>query len=282
MADFLVLFHDSLRMTGAIALPMMIVLGVVGVFANYVQVGWLFTWYPVIPRLDKINPITGFSRLFSVRSVVETIKNLAKLAVIAFVAFQVIRGHFLESLQLGGTTVAGLWLFVARMCFDLLLQTSLVLIVLAILDWAYQKYEYERGLKMTKEEVKEERKQMEGDPQIKGRIKQVMREAFRRRMMGQVPKATVVVTNPTYIAIALLYEPDEMETPRVLAKGKRLVAERIREIARENGIPIVEDKPLARALYDRVQPGDDIPAEFFAAVAEVLAYVYRLRNRRAA
>jgi flagellar biosynthetic protein FlhB len=135
---------------------------------------------------------------------------------------------------------------------------------------------------MTKQEVKEEHKQMEGDPQIKSRVRSLQREMARRRMMQEVPKATVVVTNPTYIAIAIRYEPEVMQTPRIIAKGKRIMAEQIKKIAAEAGIPIVEDKPLARAMYDKVNIGDEVPVEFFTAVAEVLAYVFRLKKRNAA
>ena len=158
----------------------------------------------------------------------------------------------------------------------------MVLIIIAILDYAYQRYDHEKRLKMSHQELKEERKQMEGDPQVKARIRSLQREMARRRMMEQVPKATVVVTNPTYIAIAMRYEPAENDAPIVVAKGKRVIAERIKEIARENNVPIVEDKPLARAMYDKVDIGQPIPVEFFTAVAEILAYVYRLKNRTAA
>jgi flagellar biosynthetic protein FlhB len=166
--------------------------------------------------------------------------------------------------------------------FKVILRIALVLLVLAILDYAYQRYEHEKGLKMTKQEIKEEHKQAEGDPQIKSRVRSLQREMARRRMMQEVPKATVVVTNPTYIAIAMRYEPGEMEAPKVIAKGKRLIAEQIKKLALGAGVPIIEDKPLARAMYDKVNVGDDIPMEFFSAVAEILAYVYKLRKKEAA
>jgi flagellar biosynthetic protein FlhB len=166
--------------------------------------------------------------------------------------------------------------------FAIVIRVVIALLIISLLDYLYQRYEYEKKLKMTRQEVKEERKQMDGDPQIKSRVRSLQREMARRRMMQEVPKATVVVTNPTYIAIAIRYEPDEMQTPKVVAKGKRLMAQRIRELAVNAGIPIVEDKPLARAMYDKVEAGSDIPVEFFTAVAEVLAYVYRLKRKRAA
>jgi flagellar biosynthetic protein FlhB len=165
---------------------------------------------------------------------------------------------------------------------EIVLRIALVLIVLALLDYAYQRFEHEKNLKMTKQEVKEEQKQMEGDPQVKSRIRGLQREMARRRMMQEVPEATVVVTNPTFIAIALKYEPQKSDAPLVVAKGKRVIAEKIREIAREHDIPIVEDRPLARSMYDKVDVGLAIPMEFFTAVAEIMAYVFRLKNRKAA
>jgi flagellar biosynthetic protein FlhB len=173
-------------------------------------------------------------------------------------------------------------MFLLSISYKVIFRIALVLVFLAILDYLYQRYEYERSLKMTKQEIKEEHKQSEGDPQIKARVRSLQREMARRRMMQEVPKATVVVTNPTSIAIALKYEPQEMQTPKVIAKGKRLIAEQIKKLALEAGVPIVEDKPLASAMYDKVDVGDDIPVEFFTAIAEVLAYVYRLKKRDAA
>ncbi len=276
------LFGHAMKTTGMVVGPIMATLLLIGLVANYFQVGLLFTLKPLMPKLSKINPISGFGRLFSVKSLVETAKSIMKIVIIAFIAYQVISGDFERMLQLTDMPVGAIWTYVTELSSRLILRIALLLIVLAILDYAYQRYDYEKNLKMTKEEVKEERKQMEGDPQMKGRIRTVQREMLRRRMMQEVPQATVVVTNPTYIAIAIRYEATEMDTPKVLAKGKRLIAERIKTMAKENGIPIVEDKPLARAMYEQVEPGDDIPMEFFSAVAEILAYVYRLKNRNAA
>jgi flagellar biosynthetic protein FlhB len=199
-----------------------------------------------------------------------------------FVAFITIRGEFETMLTLCHTSVGAIWMFILFLSFKIVFRVALVLVLLAILDYAYQKYEHEKKLKMTRQEVKEERKQMEGDPLVKSRIRSLQREMARRRMMEEVPKATVVVTNPTHLAIAIRYEPEEMETPVVLAKGKQYVAERIKEIALKENIPVVEDKPLARAMYDMIEPGDEIPVQFFNAVAEILAYVYKLKNKVAA
>lgn len=271
----LILFAKAtLPVAGAILLT--------GVIANIAQIGFLFTMKPLIPDLEKINPISGFKRLFSLQSFVETIKSIIKLTIIAFVAYYTLKGEFSHMIHLADTPIIMIWFFMLKIGFDVMLRIALVLIIIAILDYAYQRFDHEKKLKMSHQEVKEERKQMEGDPQIKSRIRSLQREMARRRMMEQVPKATVVVTNPTHIAIALRYEPKENDTPIVVAKGKRAIAERIRTIAREHGIPIIENKPLARAMYDKVEPGLPIPMEFFTAIAEIMAYIYRLKNRRAA
>lgn len=276
------LTYKALLLMAKTALPVAGAIMVMGVIANVAQIGFLFTTKPLVPNFEKINPISGFGRLFSLRSIFETIKNIAKLTVIAFVAYTTLKGEFGKMMQLADTQVGIIWLFMLTVGFKVLLRIALVLLIIAILDYAYQRYDHEKRLKMSHQELKEERKQLDGDPQIKSRIRSLQREMARRRMMEQVPKATVVVTNPTYIAIALRYEPGEQEAPVVVAKGKRIIAERIKALAGEHGIPIVENKPLARAMYDKVEPGLPIPVEFFTAIAEIMAYVYRLRNRSAA
>ena len=272
----------ALVLMGKITLPVAGAILVAGIAANVIQIGFLFTGKPLVPDFEKINPISGFKRLFSMRSIVETAKNIAKLAVIGLVAYLTLKPEFGRMLQLCDVSVMGIWMFTTAIAFKVVINIALVLIIIAVLDFAYQRFDHEKRLRMSHQEVKEEHKQLDGDPQIKARIRSLQREMARRRMMDQVPKATVVVTNPTYIAIALRYEPAEQDSPVVIAKGKRIVAERIRQLARENGIPIVENKPLARAMYDKIQPGFPIPVEFFTAVAEIMAYVYRLKNRSAA
>ncbi|MBD3345477.1 MAG: flagellar biosynthesis protein FlhB [Chitinivibrionales bacterium] len=281
-AIFVGIFRDAAFMVAKVAMPLVLGILVAGLIANYLQIGVLFTLKPLQPKLEKINPLSGMKRLFSMKSIVETFKNLMKITIIAIIAYITIRGRFFHFMKLADTGPGAIWVFFMTTAFTIVWRIVLVLIILALLDLFYQRYEHEKNLKMTKEEIKEERKQMEGDPQIKSRIRSLQREMARRRMMQEVPKATVVVTNPTYIAIAIRYEPEENATPRVLAKGKRHVAEKIKDTAREHEIPIVEDKPLARAMYDKVEPGEDIPVEFFTAIAEILAYVYRLKNKVAA
>ncbi len=265
-----------------ISWPVCIGVMIVGLSANLLQVGILFTLQPLVPKLEKLNLISGLGRLVGLRSVVELFKSVFKLAIIGFVGYITVRGEFGKFIGLCDTSVGAIFMFMLAVSFKVILRIALVFLVIAILDYAYQRYEHEKGLKMTKQEIKEEHRQSEGDPQIKSRVRALQREMARRRMMQEVPKATVVVTNPTHIAIAMRYEPGEMDSPKVIAKGKRLIAEQIKKLAIEAGVPIVEDKPLARAMYDKVNVGDEIPVEFFSAVAEILAYVYRLRKKEAA
>lgn len=275
-------FRESVILFFKLSLPISLSILLIGVLANIIQIGIIFTFHPMIPNLEKINPLTGFKRMFSLRSLVESVKSIFKMVIIALVAYIIIKGEFANMLRLGNTSVGAIWIFILTVGFKIVFYAALVLLVLALLDLAYQRYEHEKKLRMTRQEVKEERKQMEGDPQVKARIRSLQREMARRRMMEEVPKATVVVTNPTTLAIAIRYESLEMSSPVVVAKGKRVIAEKIKEIAKKANVPIVEDKPLARAMYDQVEPGDEIPVAFYNAVAEILAYVYRLKNKKAA
>lgn len=281
-ASLVSLMRQSVITLGRIVLPVVASIMVIGIVANFVQIGFLFTLKPLMPKLEKIDPISGTKRMFSLRSLVEMVKSILKLTVIGVVAYLSIKAEYHKFLVLADTSVQAIWVFLLQTGFNIILKIALALIVLAILDYAFQRYEHEKKLRMTRQEVKEERKQMEGDPQVKSRVRSLQREMARRRMMEEVPRATVVVTNPTYIAIGIRYEPSEMDTPVVVAKGKRLIAERIKATAAEHHIPIVEDKPLARAMYDKVEVGFEVPMEFFTAVAEILAYVYRLKHKAAA
>ncbi|MGD9202104.1 MAG: flagellar biosynthesis protein FlhB [Chitinispirillia bacterium] len=275
-------FRESVIIFFKLSLPVSLLILFIGISANILQIGFLLTFHPIIPSLEKINPLSGLKRMFSMRSLVEAVKSILKMTIIGVVAYLTVKGEFINMLKLCNASVGAIWLFILNVGFTIVFRIALVLIVLALLDLLYQRYEHEKKLKMTRQEVKEERKQMEGDPQVKARIRSLQREMARRRMMEEVPKATVVVTNPTTLAIAIRYEPSEMETPVVIAKGKLLIAEKIKEIALKENIPVVEDKPLARAMFDQVEPGDKIPMEFYNAVAEILAYVYRLKNKTAA
>jgi len=263
--------------------PVCLSIMVVGVFANIMQFGFLFSLTPIAPKFSKLNPISGIKNLVSMKSIVELFKNLFKLFVVGGLSFFIIRSDFHKTvISLSGTSVGPILKVILIYSFKIGIIIALVFVVMAVFDFWYQQYNHTKKLKMSKQEVKDERKQADGDPKIKARIRAIQQEMAKRKMMSEVPKATVVITNPTYIAIAIQYEMGAMPAPLVLAKGKRIIAEKIREIAKENDIPIVEDKPLARGLYDVVNPGDEIPQEFFTAVAEILAYIYRLKNPEAA
>ncbi|MDR2694600.1 MAG: flagellar biosynthesis protein FlhB [Chitinispirillales bacterium] len=252
-----------------------------GVLANVVQIGLLFTFEPMIPKLEKLNPLSGFKRIFSMRTVVETIKNILKIILIGYIAYATIKGEYEILITLADVSVMMIWQFVLASAYDIFLRTALVMLLIALADYGYQRYEHEKKLKMSHQEIKEEHKQMEGDPQVKARIRALQREMARRKMMDQVPQASVVVTNPTHLAIAMLYDESNGQAPTVVAKGKDLAALRIKKIAQENDVPIREDKLLARAMYDKVEVGSPIPEEFYMAVAEIMAWVYGLKGKKA-
>jgi flagellar biosynthetic protein FlhB len=242
-------------------------------------VGFLYAPTGLQPDLSKIDPIKGFKRLFSVNSLFELIKSILKMVIIGFVPYVIIKNEMQNFFMLSQYTVFQTMIYMGKIVFRILFSTGLVLLVLAVFDYAYQRWEYEKGLRMTKQEIKDEFKNTEGDPAIKGRIKRLQREMARKRMMAAVPKADVVVTNPTHLAVALKYDQNIDFAPRVVAKGAGYLAEKIKKIATENDLPLVENKSLAQVLYKMVNVGDLIPENLYRSVAEVLAYVYNLKNR---
>jgi len=259
--------------------PFLLMLVVVAVVVNLLQVGFIFTGHPLLPSLEKLSPLAGFRRLFSKRTAMRLLLSLAKVAVIGTVAGLTIRGflprlvnvgdlHFLPVIELGSHLVLVMGLRLAA-----------VLLVLALLDFAYQKYQALQDLRMTKEEVKEELKRMEGDPLVQQRRRAVARQLAAQRMSQAVPQADVVITNPTELAVALKYDHASMPAPKVVARGAGYIARRIREIADEHGVPIVERKTLAQALYKSCEVGDYVPPQLYRAVAEVLAYVFELAGK---
>jgi len=260
-----------------LCLPVMGVAMLAGFFANYLQVGVLFSTYPLQPRLDRINPVEGFKRIFSRRALVELLKSLLKVIIVGYLAYVTIRanlGLFPRLLDMDLVDAVG---SIGELCSTLVLRIGLLLLLLAVFDYAFQYWEHEKSLRMTRQELKEEYRHYEGDPQVRARIRQRQRQIALRRMMQEVPKADVVITNPVHYAVALRYVPEEMSAPVVLAKGVDHLALRIRAIAQEHGILIYEDPPLAQTLYWSVEVGDMIPVELYEAVARVLAFVYRLR-----
>ena len=273
------IFLGIVVLLGKTAFPIMLGITVLALAINFFQVGFVVSTEKIEPKLDNINPINGFGRIFSKRSLVELAKSIFKILIIGFFLYLYLKDEvpfmpYFIYYDLGHSLTE-----IADKIFTMAFQVIGVIMVMAIADYAYQSWQTTQDLMMTKQEVKDEYKQTEGDPQIKGRIKQKQRQMAMSRMMQEVPKADVIVTNPTHFAVALLYEKG-MAAPKVLAKGQDIVAQRIKEIARESRIPIVENKPLARALYDTVEIGGFVPEELYQAVAEILAYVYRLKKKK--
>lgn len=273
------LFKNSLITILVIVLPMMVIGYIVAFAGDLIQVKWRPTAKPLQPKLSKIDPLKGFKRIFSINSVVELIKSLLKIGLAIPIVYFYIRDKeslifilydmpLIQAIVLIGTTI-----------IDLGIRISAVYIIIAAADFGYQKWKFHKDMMMTKQEVKDEYKNSEGDPQVKGKIKRRMMEASRRRMMQKLPEADVVITNPTHYAVAIKYEPTERDAPYVIAKGEQYLAQRIKEIAKEHGVEIVENKPVARALYHNVEIGESVPPELYQAVAEILAFVYHLQGK---
>jgi flagellar biosynthetic protein FlhB len=246
------------------------------------QVGFKIITKPFVPKFDRFNPISGLKKIVSPRSLVELGKGLLKALILAWVLYRAIRNErdlFLSVMMFPLEQGVGI---VLRKIWALALRMALFLLLIGLIDYSYQKWSFEKSIRMSKQEIKDEYKQMEGDPTIKRRIRQKQRELARGRMMSDVPKADVVVTNPTQIAVAVQYDSKSMVAPVVVAKGQGLLAKRIRDIAEENKIPVIENKPLARALMAQVEVGETVPQELYRSVAEVLAFIYRLKDRRTA
>ena len=271
------LFWEIFLTCIVILIPLLLVVIVAGVAGNVAQFGFLITGEKLSPNFAKMNPIKGIKKLFSLRSLVELVKSVIKLTIIGGIATVVIHRYLDDIPGLMQLSVGEILAFIGSVSFQLALYTCMVLFLMAVLDFAYNKWQHTQDLKMTKQEVKDEFKQREGDPAVKARIRSVQREMARRRMMEAVPEATVVITNPTHLAIAIKYE-EGMQAPTVVAKGAGFVAQKIKTIAAENGVPVVENKPLARSIFASADIGDFIPVDLYRAVAEILAYVYRLKG----
>lgn len=262
-----------------IVAPILIIIMLAGVLASVFQTGGLkFSLNPLSPKWNKLNPLKGFGRIFSKNSVVELFKSLFKISIVSIIAYQTINSHWGEIPVLMGYGVGQTLLFMGEVMVEIMIKVLLVMIFLAALDFSFQKYTYLENLRMTKQEVRDERKDLEGNPQIKQRIRSVQMEMVRRRMMAAVPEADVVITNPTHFSVAIKYDTENDAAPVVVAKGQNEIALKIREIAKESNIPLVEDKPLARTLKT-VDVGQLIPASLYKAVAEILAYVFKLKGK---
>jgi len=270
----------ALKIAIVVGLPVCIVGFILAIVGSMAQIGTIFSTEPLTPDLNKINPINGAKRFFTLKHLFESIRILFKFSVVSVVAYFIAKAEILESPHhIAGETGSLLLAFAhgAKLMFFALFG---VLGLFAAVDFGIQRWEYTQKLRLTKQEAKQEFKEREGDPIIKARIRSIQREMARRRMMAAVKKADVIVTNPTHIAIALLYQKDKMEAPKVIAKGADFLAQRIKKIAADAGVPMIENVPLARTLYKTVKVGQYVPRALYQAVAEVLAFVYRLKNRK--
>ncbi|OAB41350.1 flagellar biosynthesis protein FlhB [Paenibacillus glacialis] len=258
--------------------PLFLTVVVMALVVNFMQVGFLLTGLKM--EFSKLDPIKGFKNIFSMRSLVEFAKSIIKLTIIGYLVYSTLWGKRVEIASLSEINLDNIMKFVSGLTMNLGLKIAIALFVLAVLDYIYQRYEYEKGIRMSKQDIKDEYKKMEGDPLIKGKIRERQRRMAMQRMMQEIPKADVIITNPTHFAIALKYDGSTMEAPTIIAKGQDYMALRIKAIAKEHGIITMENKPLARALFQRAEIGDSIPADLFQAVAEVLAYVYKLKGKK--
>ncbi len=261
------------RLTAVAVLPLFLALMIVGVASYLVQFGFLVSTKAITPNLKKLDPISGVKKLFSIKSLFETVKGTAKIIIVGLIVYYVVESQMSRILGLSGLDPDSVFRQFWDISFMIVVRVIIALILLAVVDFTYQKYTYLQQQKMTKQEVKDEFKNTEGDPKVKNRIRRIQMEMAQRRMMQEVPKADVVITNPTHFAVAMRYRRAVDPAPVVLAKGQDLVALKIRKKAEEAGVPIVEQKALARALYQRCRIGDVIPVDLYNAVAEILAFI---------
>lgn len=268
-----------LLQTGTAVAPLLIGVAVVGFLSSALQVGLVFSPKALQFKAERINPLSGIARMFSAKAGVELLKSIAKILIVGYTVFSFLRAKHADMQSLVGGDYLTSCTVIGGLTWALLMRSALCLFVIAALDYIFQKSQLEKQLRMTKQEVKEDYKRTEGDPLLRSRIRQKQREMSSQRMMLEVPKADVVVTNPTHYAVALKYDSEASAAPIVVAKGQRLIAQRIKDIATEAHVPIVENVQLARALYVSVEVGQEIPADLYQAVAEILAYVYKLSHR---
>ena len=274
----LLVYH--LQKMAAILAPVMVTIMAAGVAGSVMQNGgFVLSLDPIMPKFSKMNPLKGFARFFSRQSLMELMKSLFKISVVGYVCYWVISGEWETIPALSDMSTEQIVWFIAWVGLKLMFYVLLLMLALAVVDFAFQKFMFEEGLRMTKQEVKDERKESDGDPLVKQRIRSTQLKMARTRMMAEVPKAEVVITNPTHLAIALAYDRADMDAPKVVAKGAGHIAQRIKKIAEENDIPIMEDKPLARILFKSVDIGQSVPDELYRAIAEILAYVYKLKGK---
>jgi len=261
--------------------PIMLIFVVVAVGSQVAQVGWIFTLQPMQPKLNKFDPIKGTKKLFERKNLIKGVANIAKLLFVTIVGLAVVGTRFNQAVALPGLPMTAAFAVAMRIIFETLVAMLIALLLIGVIDWMYQKWQHTQDLKMSKQEVIDERKSNEGDPAMKARRLKFGREIVMQQIRGAVPQADVIVTNPTHYACALKYDPEKMHAPKLIAKGADFMAMQIRLVAAGAGVPIVERPPLARAIYREVEIGHEVPAELYEAIAEVLAYVYRLEGKAA-
>ncbi len=273
------LFRTDVSYIGLMMLPLFALMIFFIATVHFIQTGFLVTLSPLSPDLSKINPINGIKKYFSLNTLFEAIKGFLKLIILGMVLYLVIKKELINLPLLVDMDVNSIAVFSFDQIKNLLMIAAIVLTIFAFADFAYQRWQHERNIRMSVKEVEDEFKEIEGDPLVKARIRSLQREMAKKRMMQEVPKADVVITNPTHFAVALKYEPLKMGAPTIIAKGANLIAEKIKEIAEKSGIPVFEDKPLARALF-KLDIGQEIPEAMYKAVATMLANVYKLKGNR--
>lgn len=269
----------TLTQTLLIVAPFFIVAVLVSFLGDYIQVKWKPTTKPLKPKFSNMNPIKGMKRIFSSKSMIELLRSVIKIGLIGYIVYDTLIDQVNAILSLYDISLMQGIGLIGDIIINLGIKVSVFYMVLAAADYAYEKWKFSEDMKMTKQEVKDEFKNAEGNPEIKGKIRAKMREVSRRRMMKSIPTADVIITNPTHFAVAIKYDPDVSDAPLVVAKGQDYLAQRIKEIGKENHVEIIENKPLARMLYANVEVGEMVPPELYQAVAEILAMVYRMQGK---
>ncbi|MEA2031769.1 MAG: flagellar biosynthesis protein FlhB [candidate division Zixibacteria bacterium] len=276
---FYKIFCDSIMKFLLIMAPIFVSISVIAFGINVAQVGFRITPKSIEPKFEKLDVIKGIKQKFALKTLVQLIRDTLKLAVVGFIAYKAIAGEFAGFFKLADMTVSQVASAMGKLALELAIKVGVAILIIGIIDYVYQKYEFEKSIRMSKQDIKDENKETEGSPQNKSRVRQIQSQMARTRMMQAVPLADVVVTNPTRLAVALKYDQEQSNAPYVLAKGQRKIAEGIKAIALKHNIPIIEDKPLAQALFKMCDVGQSIPAALYRAVAEMLAYVYRLKGK---
>ncbi len=273
------LFVNNMKDIVIIISPIMVGLLFVGILTSYLQTGFNLTLEPLKPNFTKLNPISGVKNLFSLKSLMKLVMGIAKVAATGIPAYFIIKKEIATVQDMSGLGFAGVFVYAWQAIFSITIKILAILFAIAIIDLIFQKWQWKRKLKMTKQEVKDEKKQADGDEEAKRRIKNMQITMIRKMMMQDVPTADVIVTNPTHYAVAIKYDSSQAEAPLVVAKGRNIIAERIKEVAKEHDIPVMEDRFLAQTLYKTVELGQEIPAQLYQAVAKILSYVYKLRSK---